>query len=153
MIKNILCYTLVAIGFLQMIGFVFKQDWLKGVGLMTTASPLPIVFTEVKGIETFAQDFYLFYDDKYGIAQEVKITPKLYGKFDAPYNYRNVVGAAVSYGPVLPEEIWKSVLKFSFITPGILTHAIGLEKPITNVGIRVKTRTAGKSNEWILNLD
>ena len=53
--------TLVLLGLLQIIGFATGQKWLKGIGQVSVASPLPIVFTEQKGCETFALDFTLEY--------------------------------------------------------------------------------------------
>ena len=52
-----------AIGLLQIIGFATGQKWLKGIGQITVASPLPVVFTEQKGCETFALDFSVEYVD------------------------------------------------------------------------------------------
>ena len=32
------------------------------------------------------------------------VTPQVYANFDEPYNYRNVLGAAISYGAILPKR-------------------------------------------------
>ena len=132
---------LVGVGLLQFIGFATQQKWLEGMGKVTVASPLPIVFTEQKGCETFALDFTLEYEDKNGQTGKVPITPQLYARFDAPYNYRNVIGAAISYGAILPESIWKPVLSYAFIEPGTIGRSFGLETPLRKVTVHLDTRT------------
>jgi hypothetical protein len=149
---NTLRILLVAIGFFQIIGFLTKQDWLKGIGILSTASPLPIVFTQVKEVETFAQDFFIQYTDETESTKQIQITPELYSKLDVPYNYRNVIGAAVSYGPILPEPIWQSVLRYAIVEPGKLAKAIDLPSPLNNPTIVIHTRTQGRDNKWILKL-
>ena len=132
---------LVVVGLLQFIGFATQQKWLEGIGKVTVASPLPIVFTEQKGCETFALDFTLEYEDKNGKTGKVPINPPLYARFDAPYNYRNVLGAAISYGAILPESIWKPVLNYAFMEPGTIGRSFDLETPLRKVTIRLDTRT------------
>ena len=67
---------LVAIGLLQVIGFATGHKWLKGIGQITVASPLPIVFTEQKGCETFALDFSIEYEDENGSRGLIPVTLK-----------------------------------------------------------------------------
>lgn len=160
--------SLVAIGLLQVFGFATGQEWLRGVGQITVASPLPIVFTEQKGCETFALDFSIEYVDETGHRGLVPVTPQIYAIFDEPYNYRNVLGAAISYGAILPEEIWRPVLEFAFIDPGLIGQTfiafhdqtkndpggIGSKaKSLTQVIIHLKAKTAGRENEsWELKV-
>ena len=145
--------SLVLLGLLQIIGFATGQKWLRGIGQVSVASPLPLVFTEQKGCETFALDFVLEYEDKNGQVGQVPITPQLYARFDAPYNYRNVVGAAISYGAILPESIWKPVLTFAFIKPGTLGRSFDLETPLRKVTVHLKARTAGRNDTWQLTVE
>jgi hypothetical protein len=137
---------------IQSIGWLTQQKAIKGLGALTVASPLPIVFTQQKGLETFALDFYLKYEDADGKKGELKITPELYSQFDAPYNYRNVIGAAVSYGPILPEDIRNSVYQFCFQEPGKLTQSLGLTMPLKSSSIYIKTKTQGRDQEWSLTV-
>ena len=141
MFNHCLRIGLVLIGLLQFIGFATQQKWLEGIGKVTVASPLPLVFTEQKGCETFALDFTLEYEDKNGQTGKLPITPQLYARFDAPYNYRNVLGAAISYGAILPESIWKPVLSYAFIDPGNIGRSFDLETPLRKVTIHLDTRT------------
>ena len=159
---------LVAIGLLQVIGFATGQKWLKGIGQITVASPLPIVFTEQKGCETFALDFSIEYEDENGIRGLIPVTPQVYANFDEPYNYRNVLGAAISYGAILPEKIWQPILEFAFINPGTIGRIFivfdeqkkdGFKdnpretKPLKQVIVHLRARTAGRENKsWELKV-
>lgn len=136
---------------LQIWGHVFNLGWLKGIGVLTVASPLPIVFTEVKGIETFAQDFYLSYSDSSGHEKKIKITPEIYKNLDGPYNFRNVIGAAIAYGPIIPQEMTQSVLNFVLINPGKLVEILNINEEINNPKIVIKSRTEGRNQIWVLS--
>ena len=110
--RKALYILVVTIGLLQIFGYLTKIKAIRDIGIVSASSPLPIVFTEVKGVETFASDFYLEWTNSNGASEKVKITPQIYSKFRGPYNRRNIYGASIAYGPVLPEKLWKSVLTF-----------------------------------------
>lgn len=141
--------VLVLVGLLQSIGHVFGSSTIKQVGFLTVASPLPIVFTQQKGfLETFALEFTLVYEED-GIQKRVEITPELYAKLDKPYNYRNVLGAAISYGPILPEPLVESVLTYAFVNPAPLRQALGLGE-FDKAHLELKSKTKGVEKTYIL---
>lgn len=150
--RNILYSFIVIIGLLQIIGYLSKIKVIKNLGVVTCASPLPIVFTEVKGIETFASDFYFQWNKDNGSKEEVKVTPFLYSKLKGPYNRRNIFGAAIAYGPVLPKEIWEPILNYGLCNDILINE---LELPIekNSFSLFIKTRTKGRNNEWTLKTD
>ena len=153
MTRRILSWALVVLGLLQSAGWCLRQDWLRGLGQLSVASPLPIVFTEVDGVETFALDIYLQYRDSEGGLRMTRIDSALYSQFDAPYNYRNVIGAAVSYGPVMPEEIRDPVLHYAFAEPGDLVKSLGLEPPLADGTLVLKSRTADSNASWTIPIE
>lgn len=150
--REVLSLLLVLIGLIQSIGYLTGQPWLKSIGVMSVSSPLPIVFTEQKALETFANDFFLEYEDKKGVKQSIQLTSALYKKLNAPYNYRNVLGAAISYGPVLPKPVVNSVLEYAFQNPGNISLALGLDVPLKNASIVIKTKTIGKDETYVLKI-
>jgi hypothetical protein len=150
--REVLSLLLVFIGLVQSIGYITQQPWLKSIGIMTVSSPLPIVFTEQKGLETFANDFFLEYEEKEGKKQSIQLTSTLYKKLNAPYNYRNVLGAVISYGPILPEAVVDSVLEHSFQNPGNISLALGLEVPLKNASIIIKTKTKDKHETYVVKI-
>jgi hypothetical protein len=147
--RKILYYIVISIGLLQTIGYLTKIKIIRDIGVVTTASPLPIVFTEVKGVETFASDFYLLWTNDQNEQEEVKITPALYSKLKGPYNRRNIFGAAIAYGPVLPKKIWDPILNYG-LCENILSEELGIPINKENFSLLIKTRTEGKTDEWTL---
>ena len=146
---KILSFLLVAIGLLQSLGHITGNKTIKNLGLITVASPLPIVFTQQKGfLETFALDFTLRYEED-NQEKQIKITPELYAKLDKPYNYRNVLGAAISYGPILPKELVDSVLNYAFITPGVLSKSFDLGD-IKNASLILHSKTKNENKCYVL---
>ena len=148
---KILSILLVLVGLLQSIGYVTQSKTLRQLGLLSVASPLPIVFTEQKGfLETFALDFNLVYEEAEG-EKNIQITPALYAKLDKPYNYRNVLGAAISYGPILPKELVNSVLGYAFVSPATVSKAFGL-KQMSNARIELTSKTKNVDKKYILSI-
>lgn len=146
---KILSVLLVCLGLLQSLGHITGNKTIKNLGLITVASPLPIVFTQQKGfLETFALDFTLVYM-KNNKEKRIKITPELYAQLDKPYNYRNVLGAAISYGPMLPNELVDSVLNYAFINPGVLSNAFHLGE-LKNASLELRSKTKNENKYYVL---
>ena len=142
--------VIVLIGFLHIIGYLSGVKVIRSIGAITAASPLPIVFTEVKGIETFASDFYLTWTNEDNSKEEILMTPALYSKIKGPYNRRNVFGAAIAYGPVLPKEIYEPILNYG-LCKNVLEEELDLKIDKESFSVLLKTRTKGRNNQWTLN--
>lgn len=147
--RKALYILVVTIGFLQIIGYLTGIKPIRNIGVVSASSPLPIVFTEVKGVETFASDFFIRWTNETGQKEEILITPEIYSKLKGPYNRRNIYGAAIAYGPVLPEKIWSAVLNYGLCN-GILKDEFDIPVSQNDFSILVKTRTFGKNDQWIL---
>jgi uncharacterized membrane protein len=146
---KILSILLVLLGLLQSIGHIVGSQSIKGLGAVTMASPLPIVFTQQKGfLETFALEFTLVYEEQ-GVEKKIEITPELYAQLDKPYNYRNVLGAAISYGPILPQPLVDSVLSYAFVNPAPLRQALGLGE-FDKAHLELRSKTKGVEKTYIL---
>ena len=150
--RKALYITVILIGFLQTIGHVSGIKVIKNLGVVTAASPLPIVFTEVKGVETFASDFYIQWSTDQGELKKIQITPAIYSKLKGPYNRRNIFGAAIAYGPVLPENIWKPILSYG-ICNEILQEELEIPFNKENCTIEIQTRTKSKTDHWTLKTE
>lgn len=149
--KNIKYYILILIGLLQIIGLSLSAPSLKGLGLATVASPLPLVFSHFRGGETFAADFYLELHKDHEIIFSTQITPKKYSQFKGPYNRRNIYGAIFAYGPYLNQpaekEMVHTVLRRGFCQPGYLRQELKLPEDFNRVVILVKTKTKNQEDE------
>jgi hypothetical protein len=125
---------LVALGLLQMTGDLLERyisepvgRAIKGVAAATTASPAPKVFSSVKGLETYSTRFSLEWTDRTGVGHSLRITPELYARLRGPYNRRNVYGAALAYGPVLPESLREPVMHYALCGDAPLLRELGIE--------------------------
>ncbi len=140
--------VLVAVGLSQLAGFVVGSQTLRGLGALSTASPLPFVFSAFRGVETFAADFELTVEDVTGERRSVVITPQLYAQLDGPYNRRNAYGAVISYGPALdkPEEraMVDRVLRYGFCDGGPLAQQLGGGGTLRSATITVRGRSGDR---------
>jgi hypothetical protein len=138
---------------LQIIGFLTGIKAIRGLGAVSAASPLPIVFTEVRGVETFALDMSIRYTDDKGKVNKLVISPQVYSKMGGAYNWRNVYGAAFSYGPVLPKKIWYSILYHGFFEDTILHKRFGIPTNVVRVDVILVSKTKGRTRRWLLRLE
>lgn len=112
---------LVLLGTAQMLGDVLGFLPLKAVAAATGASPAPKVFSAVQGLETYSTRFFLDLGDR-----RVMLTPELYARIRGPYNRRNVYGAALAYGPVLPPALREPVMRYALCGDAPLLREMGL---------------------------
>lgn len=148
-IRTYLCFLLLLIGLLQIIGHAIGVKAIKGLGAVTTASPLPLVFTAVKGIETYTLKFKLEYTTEDQKTRTMDITPEVYSKFNGPYNRRNIYGAAFSYAPILPDTLRNSVFQNAFCGPCFLKNDLDIKGAVQNVKIYIYSKTERKQAPWI----
>jgi hypothetical protein len=113
---------LVLLGVAQMLGDVLGLLPLKAIAAATGASPAPKVFSAVRGLETYSTRFLLDLGDH----RRVEVTRELYARIRGPYNRRNVFGAALAYGPVLPPELREPVMAYALCGDAVLLREMGL---------------------------
>ena len=113
---------LVLLGAAQMLGDLLGFLPLKAIAA-TGASPAPKVFSAVQGLETYSTRFFLDLGDR-----RVEVTPELYSRIRGPYNRRNVFGAALAYGPVLPPELREPVMRYALCGDAPLLRELGLRR-------------------------
>lgn len=122
---------LICVGCLQMAGDLLDLRVLKAFGAATSASPAPKVFTAQSGFETYANRFFLEWQDSAGAGRSLELTPETYSGLAGPYNRRNVYGAVMSYAPVLATNpatrpMFRAVLSRSFCRPRPVTAELGV---------------------------
>lgn len=147
--RNLLALLLLLFGTTQMLGYLLDLTALRGIGAASLLAPLPKVFSDVDGLETFASDFDLLLLHPNGEEEQVSITPELYAKLAGPYKRRNVYGAALSYAPRLPESLWRAVFDYGLGPQGPLRTELGLPLD-AEVRILIRTKTKGRTDRWVL---
>lgn len=141
-----------ALGLLQFVGYLSGVRPLLGVGAASGVAPLPKVFTAHRGVETFAWDMTVLYR-RGGREERLALTPELCARLAGPYNRRNVYGAVLSYGPVLPPELRASVARYALGPRGTLRAELGLPEDARELRIELRSRTPGQPRTWILGPD
>ncbi len=117
---------LLGLGLLQMAADAASCTTLKGLAAATQLSPAPKVFSSVRGYETFSARFVLEGEDAAGATHRAVITPERYAHVRGPYQRRNIYGAALSYGPVLPSTLVNPVMRFALCGDAPLVRELGL---------------------------
>jgi sterol desaturase/sphingolipid hydroxylase (fatty acid hydroxylase superfamily) len=154
---NILHILVLAVGCISMLGYTSGSKELRGIGFITGASPLPLVFSAYNGVETFSTYFNV---TVHSINPDVNpvtlpLTSEIYSKISGPYNRRNVYGAMFSHGPLFDNqqliEIRDNILRHA-VCKGAIKFNIDYNT-IKNVTVDVKSKTIGSENNiWKMNI-
>src|SRR5690606_6209154 len=137
--------VLTALGCLPMIGYMAESRALRGIGAASAMAPFPKVFSDVDGLETFASEFTLRWRDGSG-EHALPITPELYARLAGAYNRRNVYGAALSYGPRLPDALWRAVFCYAFAAGGPLREEFGVPPDARAIAVEIRTKTRNRND-------
>ena len=136
---------LIAIGLLQMAGDLCERYLseavgrpLKGLGAATAAAPAPKVFSAVRGLETYSTRFFLEWAGPDGERHSLELTPEVYARLRGPYNRRNVYGAALAYGPVLPAELRDPVMAYAVCGDAPLLRELGIDPAEVRGPVRLR---------------
>ena len=147
--RDFIARVIFVLALAAMVGDTLGLTWLKGLGIATGFAPLPKVFSDVDGHETFAARFTILETSPDGSTARRVITPEMYGNLRGPYNRRNVYGAALSYAPRLPEEVWRPVFCHGLSPGGPLRSELRLS-PEGPIAVEIATLTRGRSNRFLM---
>jgi hypothetical protein len=150
--------VLIGVGCAQMLGDLLQIPALRAAGAATGASPAPKVFTAQDGFETYANRFFLEWQDITGQKHALELTPESYSAIRGPYNRRNVYGAVFSYAPVLDANpltrpMFRMVLRRSFCGTHPVIAEVGIPADAPRHGplrIRLEPRGAQDSRRFAL---
>ena len=123
---------LLVVGLLQMSGDLLRLPFLKNLGAASGASPAPKVFCSVKGYEAYGTRFALEWIDGRGELHSRPFSAETSGRLRGPYNRRNVYGAVLAYGPILPETLRGPVLTYALTGDAPVLRELGIDP--ANVG-------------------
>lgn len=136
-----------AIGALQIVGYLLDISAVRRLGQITAASPLPLVFSHFRGLETFSPRFEVLVTSPQGEPLEIPITPSTYSELGGPYNRRNVYGVAFAFGAVLQTEserrLVDRVLAYGFCNNGPLRRLLEQKMPLlhdASIAVRISPR-------------
>jgi len=154
--KCIIITLLFCLGILNLFGVIFDSPTMKGIATISTASPLPFVFSAYQGIETFSTKFDMDITFTNGSRTNVLIDHKLYAGLKGPYNRRNVIGAIFSHGPFFKDDnliqIRQQILDWAFCQ-GYLLEEFHINADIKNVVINIRSKTNGYEDKlWTMEV-
>lgn len=109
---------LVVLGLAQMTGEVLHAKPLQWIAAATGASPAPKVFTAFGDYEPYSARFFI---------DGTEITPERYARVRGPYNRRNVYGAVLAGGPVVPPVLRDPVMRYALCGDAPLLRELGID--------------------------
>ncbi|AYV77271.1 MAG: desaturase [Barrevirus sp.] len=148
---------LIIIGLLHSFGHVNNLHNIKGISFASAASPLPLVFSEYNGVETFSTTFELDLTFHNGSHIKKLIDNKLYGNLKGNYNRRNMYGVIFSHGPFFNIKnsliMRQQILHYGLCSPGHLAYEFGIFDKLKHVVIYIRSNTKGNEDKmWKIDV-
>ncbi len=150
--RNAAALAILLLCLTQMFGDLLGNRVLRGLGAASAMAPCPKVFCDVNGLEGFASKFTLQLETNSGRVRDLEITPEIYARLKGPYNRRNAYGAAMSFAPKLPPDLWQSVYNYGWRENGPLRAELGVPNDTRSIATVIRTQTRGRNEVWTLQL-
>lgn len=96
----ILSVILLAIGGLQIIGYVFQSQAIRGLGFVSGAAPLPIVFSNVKGVDGFDTQHSLIVSGTNGNTDTIALDKQLFSQFNGAFFLKESYSIFLAYSHI-----------------------------------------------------
>lgn len=148
---------LLAIGCLQPTGYLFNLPQLRGLGIVSVASPLPLVFSSYNGVETFSTSFSIKLTTINNQTIELPLDSELYAQIKGPYNRRNIYGVVFSHGPFFDRseliQLRDQILKFGVCQVGPTVKYRGRSAIPRRVEVTITSNTQQQQSSWTLTID
>ena len=155
-------YLLAIWGCLNCVAFLTHVEQFKGIGFMSVSSPLPLVFSHFKDIETFSTQFHMhiWYMEADSMNRtdlafwSGHLNATSYNMIQGPYNRRNVYGAMFSHGPFFVDpaliSLRQEILYYGICHPGPLATELHLPSHIVYAQVDITSKT--QPGQWILKI-
>lgn len=127
--------VLTATGLLQIAGSLAGSPFLIALGVLSGAAPLPRVFGQQQGIETFARRARLEIETASGDTIELPVDRAFGGRLRGPTVRVAAYGHAALFAGLPGSEARRAVLGFGLCEPGVLVRELGLPGPVTSVRV------------------
>jgi hypothetical protein len=149
-VRNFLAVGLLAVGSLQMLGYLAGSKILRGLGLASGVAPFPKVFCAADGYEAFAASFALRGILEDGSTWSRSLDAEWYSKLQGPYNRRNVYGATLAFAPRLPVDLRQSLLREALRPGSSLRAELEIPEDVRDLKIVITPRPGetGSGGPW-----
>lgn len=143
-------YLLVFLGIAQCLGRIFGMGTLARIGMISSASPAPLVFNQFKGIEYWAADFEVTLSSPGTPTVTQRLTSKRYAAMPGPHFVHIAYGIPFSVAPISPQPILMEPLRAGFCKTGYLARLFGAHGKVESATILMTPKQ--KTSETPLRL-
>lgn len=126
---------LILIGLTASLGYCLNSLEIMGLGKLTLASPLPLVFTGRNGIEDFESEHRVSIVFKDGSTYTKMVTQEDVRKIVVPFSRFNIYMGSFALMTLLPEKPWHSVIEYGYCNPGVMLETLGIDKTPAKITI------------------
>lgn len=148
----VLSIVLVLLGSLQMLGYILKIPELSGLGFSYGASPLPTVFSNVKGVDGFDTEQQLHVTDARGTIDTIELDQQLFAQFTGPFFLKESYAIFLAYSHILTPQQLEAGSRFMLCRKNIFT-SFGINESSSNSSIHTYRTIYGNKEIKVLHPD
>ncbi|MBY0414369.1 MAG: hypothetical protein K2Q18_09395, partial [Bdellovibrionales bacterium] len=121
---------IVLLGLIRFFGDTFQISALDKIGFASGFSPLPLVFSDRKGVEDFAHVIDVTYQLKNGQTKEKIFNQEVFLNLKGPQTKSSIYAIGLAYSTRFPEALWGNTLRYGFCNVGPMAQAFNEKEEI-----------------------
>jgi hypothetical protein len=129
----------VLVGVSQPLGHALGWPGLRNLGMVSGASPLPLVFNAVNGYEYWAATYKLDLQLAQGEWRSLAVDSATFAGLPGPHRFHMVLTFPFMAGPILPERFWTGLLQYGLCHSGPLAAARAVPAEVRAGTIEIAT--------------
>lgn len=142
-------YFIIFIGLLQVFGFVIRNPHIEIMGRLTAASPMPIVFGQIDGLEYWASSYKLELIFKDGTSMTKSITPIDFAHMRGNHWVHMAYVIPLACAPISSDEFGTSTFRYGLCKGGPLAQDWEIPAELKEGYITITNNTVGEKKQWI----
>lgn len=135
--RFLLTIVLIGVGMLRVLGHLSGLFPFSILGLQYGSSPLPLVFSRVRGIDTYARRFAIEIRWADGRSQRILGDPQLVQRLGGPFTRYKVYIDELAYADLSPVRRSHAVLVHAFCNAGPMAQSLGIDDAIASVRLEL----------------
>jgi hypothetical protein len=149
-VRQVAAAVLVAIGVAPICCALIDYRW-GFAGVITGASPLPLVVDAAVGYEPWACRYQVTLNYADGTREQIELTPAVMARLPEPHwpHLAHVVYALpFALSPVMRRDVWEPPLRAALCRDGAFLRALGARGPSLRGAIEITTKASEQRRSW-----
>jgi hypothetical protein len=130
LLRRSACVGVVLVGMSQPLGYVLGWSGLRSLGVVSGASPLPLVFNALNGYEYWAAQHKLELQLRDGAWSDLALDSHIFAELPGSHRLHMLLTFPFMAAPIVPQPLWEEMLERALCDSGPLARAAALPSEV-----------------------